>query len=116
MARPIILVVDDEPLILRSIARILESLPCDCVTFESAEEARSKVADLGSSLRLALIDQNLKGTKGLDLGRELRDRCPGLRVILFSGAPIGGECEFPVLPKPFSDKDLLAKVLREITS
>jgi sigma-B regulation protein RsbU (phosphoserine phosphatase) len=83
MPRRRILVVDDEPGMLRAVRRVLEET-YDVVTAESAAEALRAAAE--SEPDLALVDIRMPGMDGFELSRELQRRWPGLDLILMTGS------------------------------
>ena len=56
-----------------------------CLVAQAAEEARALPLDAGSAPHLLISDVVLPGMRGDELASILRDRCPGLRVVLTSG-------------------------------
>src|SRR5258706_13230909 len=91
-ARPLLLVVDDEPAILKIIERLAGKLGFDVVTCLSGAEA------LGTLMRrpadLAMVDLRMPDVNGLDLLRQIRRRVPGGEVILMTGhAPVHSAAE-----------------------
>ena len=80
--RPVLLVVDDAPLVLRSASRVLESLGVTVVQASSASEARSAL--VSHRLDAALVDLELGTDSGAQLLRELRAAQPLLPLALMS--------------------------------
>ena len=112
---PTILVIDDEPLVLDTMARSLERVGFHVLRAESADEARQLATT--STLELILSDVNMPGLLGTDLVTELKAagvECP----VLFTS----GDASFDVvdkslqvpgatfLPKPFSGSELVDAV------
>jgi DNA-binding NtrC family response regulator len=107
---PRILVVDDEPLILRVFLRLLA--PYDVLLASSGEDALSIC--LEKSVDVLVVDLRLAtgGMTGLALAVALRELQPGLAVVVMSGgdvdepvARLGGPCWG--LTKPFSRDELI---------
>jgi ActR/RegA family two-component response regulator len=114
----IFLVVDDEELILTSLARNLTSL--GHVVY-LAQDAATALAILAEEARVdfALVDLHLGRDSGLRLAREMEVRFPALGIIIstgFSGTVGSGsdamtkQDPFPVLIKPFGTDELMAAV------
>ncbi|MFT5583030.1 MAG: two-component system cell cycle sensor histidine kinase/response regulator CckA [Cognaticolwellia sp.] len=83
-----VLVVDDEPIILRLVRRILEQHGATVTTvgdLASAQEALTPAHDV------VLLDQTLGRERGLDLLPALRAAAPDMRVLFFSGEPVSPE-------------------------
>ena len=107
-SRPFVLLVDDEPLLLRSLRRILEGGGYRTVLAESPEAAEPALSD--PSLGVVLLDVLLGRTSGLEiLGRLKRER-PEVEVIMMTGhasieSAVGciRRGAFDYLAKPFSD-------------
>jgi CheY-like chemotaxis protein len=111
LADPTVLVVDDEPTILRMIGRILADLPCQIVTAYDAESA-VELIDAGSP-DLVITDIKLPGMDGLELAKSIKARNPALPVLLVSayGEPRAHEGD-AFIAKPFDNDHLVAVVKR----
>jgi CheY-like chemotaxis protein len=73
VARPRALLVDDDPLLLRVVGRMLRET-CDVVLAASGAEAL-ELLEAGESFDALVVDVNLPGvTDGVDVYRELRAR------------------------------------------
>jgi len=108
-----ILIVDDEPVVLDVLKRLLEEEGRDISLAGSPDEAL-RIAGRGP-LDVALIDKNLRGASGLDLSRKLKALQPELEVILITGyASLDTAIEavqigaFDYLTKPIDDYAALA--------
>jgi putative two-component system response regulator len=75
-----ILVIDDDPAILRLIELLLEDAGYQCATAESAAEARRIAA--ADTFSLALCDMTMPNESGLDLARHLCGCHPELAVVM----------------------------------
>ncbi len=82
LARPRVLVVDDDPDIRDVVSAMLEAVGLLVMTVESAEEARDRIAE--EAFDLLVLDWNLPKMTGLDLCRDRSGetrrsrRCPVL--------------------------------------
>ncbi len=78
-----VLVVDDEPLILTSICRLIDDMDIDILTAENAEEA----LDLCSNTKVdvMLTDQCMPGMSGIELLKKVQGSSPATVGILMSG-------------------------------
>ncbi|MCC6337892.1 MAG: PAS domain-containing protein [Myxococcales bacterium] len=115
-----ILVVEDEPRLRRLVARVLKDFGYSVTEAGSAEEALALGEELHARLALLLTDVRMPGMDGHTLGRALRERHPGLKVLLMSGyAPDESVTHdvtsgaVPFLSKPFTP-DGLARRVREL--
>jgi len=79
-----VLVVDDHPVVLAGLAALVASDPQLNVvgTARSATEARDLPADLAP--KVAVLDLQLPDGDGISLGTELKQRWPGLRVLILT--------------------------------
>lgn len=114
-----VLLIDDEELVLRSTARLLEIRGYSVLTARDYAEALA-VAEREPELLLAVTDVVLSGISGKEVVRALRQMHPRLRVIYVSGYDVAssgihlatdGSEEF--LPKPFAPA-MLDKRLRAL--
>lgn len=110
--KPIVLVVDDDPMFLASIERLLRSVDLDVRPFASvADFLGFNPPDAPTCL---VLDVRLPGASGLDLQRDLATANRRVPIVFITGygdipmsvrAMKGGAIEF--LTKPFRDQDLL---------
>lgn len=97
-----VLVVDDDPTVRRIFVEALRRSGIEVLEAASGTEALA-LASRGPALGLLVTDANLHGSvDGPQLARRLRERDPGLAVIVVSGyaAPAGDADEFLWLQKP----------------
>ena len=84
----------------------------------NAEEALRKLGEVGTGFDVVFSDVVMPGMNGVELGREVRRRYPGLPVVLTSGyshvLAEEGHHGFELLHKPYS-VDELSRVLRKVT-
>ena len=111
-AKPTVLVIDDDPDLRTSIARLLRSLDLDARPFASISDFLE--SDPPDGPTCLVLDVRLPGQSGLDLQRELTAAHRQLPIIFITGhgdipmtvqAMKGGAVEF--LTKPFRDQALL---------
>src|SRR3954447_24190019 len=90
--KPRILVIDDEPVIQRLIARTLAN--CEVVGVSDARVALERIV-AGERFRLVLCDLNMPGMNGMQFHRELSWREPEMarRVLFVSGGGLGAEVQ-----------------------
>ena len=81
-SRPTVLLVDDEPLSLETMARILDE-QFDIRTAETAAQAEQILAD--DWVQVVVSDQRMPGTTGVELLAAVRERWPDLVRIIISG-------------------------------
>ena len=75
------LVIDDDPLMLRSLVDALEREPDFTVCGQAGDVPEALAAAASQLPDVVLTDLHLKTTSGLDLIRQLHTEAPGLPVI-----------------------------------
>jgi EAL domain-containing protein (putative c-di-GMP-specific phosphodiesterase class I)/FixJ family two-component response regulator len=81
-----ILIIDDEPFVLRVTAQQIKNLGFECVlTAESAEQALLIIEQSGSDIDLVISDLNMPDVDGVELLRRFNDANYQGDIILFSG-------------------------------
>jgi two-component system KDP operon response regulator KdpE len=113
--RPGVLLVDDEPTVLRALRVALEAQEYVVTAVMSGEDALSRITN--HAFDLVLLDLGLPGMSGFDVIRKVRVLFPALPIIVLSAQ---GEDAAKVealdlgaddyVSKPFSVRELLARV------
>jgi two-component system cell cycle sensor histidine kinase/response regulator CckA len=107
-----VLLVDDEPLLLKSVERMLLSRGLPVLLAFDGPGALREAARV-PELALLVTDIRLPGMDGFELAERLRKRLPRLKVLFMSGfdadprrgaLPDDGSWTF--LPKPFTGREL----------
>ncbi|MGM0626619.1 MAG: response regulator, partial [Candidatus Fermentibacterota bacterium] len=80
-----ILLVEDEPAILKVARSILEGLGYEVLTASTPEEALELAENLSTGIDLLVTDVVLPGMNGRDLAAKLREQDECLRVLYMSG-------------------------------
>lgn len=113
-----VLVVDDEPIVLKSCRLVLEAEGWEMIPASSVAEALSILESITPDL--LLVDVKMPVHDGMYLMRKVREKRPGIPIIVMSGYATSetikeaeglGAAVF--LPKPFTP-DELADTLRSI--
>ena len=114
-----VLIVDDEPEMVESTARLLGHAGHQCVTTTAAEEALALLES--QRFDVLLTDLKMPGMGGLDLLRRAHQIDPDLPVIVITAfasieSAVGAvkEGAFDYLPKPFSAEQLRVAVDRAL--
>jgi response regulator RpfG family c-di-GMP phosphodiesterase len=114
------LVVDDEPLVRRSLVRLLEAQGFACLEAGTGREAIDRLDDVGE-IPLIVSDMRMPELDGLGLLEQVRDRFPDTSVIMLSGmtdTSTAVEClhlgAADFLLKPVSLGELQARVTRAL--
>lgn len=112
-----ILVVDDERDIINSVSECLEQAGSRVLTASSGEEALRLQKEFAGKLDLVILDIGMPGMGGHACLRELKQREPGLKVLISSGYFSEGQIKnllkqgaHGYLTKPYKLTDLMAKV------
>ncbi len=113
-----ILRVEDEAPVRRSVRRLLERSGYRVLEARSGEEALALAAAPDTRIDLVLSDMVMPGMSGMELPARLRERRPGLRVLLMTGytqeaISRAGAVGEPMIEKPFTLAGLLERV-REV--
>ena len=114
-ARKLVVVLDDDPGVLKAVQRLLTAAGFDCELFSSAQDFEIR-ARLDSALCLVL-DINLNGESGIDVRRKLSARWPLIPVIFITAndsddarkAAMDAGC-IAYVAKPFSAETLVNAV------
>src|SRR5438876_8694080 len=116
--RPLLMVVDDEPPVLKVIERLAGKAGFDVVTCGSGSEAMRAL--MRKPANLAMVDLRMPDVNGLDLLRQIRSTAPSCEVILITAyAAVDSAVEAiklgarEYLTKPF-DFERLKQVLTDI--
>lgn len=106
-SRTEVLVIDDQAEVRDLIGLILARLNRPVRLAATGAEARVVLAEHAATVALALVDIVLPDVDGLSLAREMRNKYPGVKVVLLSGKLdeesrwVVSEDGFRFLPKPF---------------
>ena len=113
----IILVVDDEPDILRLVETILREAGHVVTAAGNADAAIRAMETMAVKPALLLTDVVMPGMSGPVLAEQMLAAVPGLRVLFMSGYDPRQvvrryvvEKGFALIPKPFTSQSLLAAV------
>ena len=109
---PVILVVDDDPLVLSTAVEMLNYAGYDARGAASAKEALRSLETIDELLAV-VTDHAMPGMTGSELASKLATMRPGLRVVLASGyaeLPVADTGIAVQLQKPFGRDALLAAI------
>ncbi len=114
---PTVLVVDDEPELLRFVAAVLERRGMRVITAHGSAQALQVMEHTEMPPDLLLTDVVMPGVSGPMLLDQLSQRFPQLRVLFMSGYEARTIVQryvvdqgYPLLPKPFTVEQLREKV------
>lgn len=115
--KPLVLVVDDEAGIAKTLAWILEQSGYVSAVAYTGKDAVELAARITAAL--AIVDVNLPDVDGIKVAAEICRRLPTCKILLITGdlssAPLlewlkTGERRFQFMAKPFEAPDLLNTV------
>ena len=112
-----ILVVDDEPLIQRLLARALGEEGYEVECSPDGRAALEWASDAHPPFDLVITNSRMPIMHGDELARRLRERFPDLPIIHISGSGGGPlrpdfPTNIPIVRKPFYPEDLVMEVRR----
>lgn len=117
-----ILVIDDDPAILRMIEFMLDGSAYQCVCFGSAKEGLASLDHM--AVNLIITDIIMPEVEGIELILNARATFPNLPIIAISGGGRTNRMDVlhlaqqlgaaAVLPKPFTRADLMATIDKTI--
>ena len=116
MTPPMVLVVEDEPLILIDVEAALEEAGFEVVTAANAAQAFNKFDASADTIRAVVTDIRLgKGASGWDIGRHVREAVPTMPVVYMSGDSSGdwtaqGVPNSIMIAKPFAFPQLITAI------
>jgi CheY-like chemotaxis protein len=112
-----VLLVDDDPLVLRVAKRGLEQFGYHVIAAQGAAEATAIAAERGREIAILVTDVMMPGQRGTGLAVELANEWAHLKILFISGHPeLEADGHLPKalhLTKPFSP-DQLAIAIREV--
>jgi putative two-component system response regulator len=118
--KPRVLCVDDEPVILQILSRLLEVQGFEPVTCGDPGDAMATFKE--SNFDVVITDVHMPGMDGLALMRALREHQPELPVVIVTGHGTVDtaiqalrEGASGMLVKPFTGEELLAEVKRALS-
>jgi DNA-binding response OmpR family regulator len=116
MRRPVVLIVDDEPLVADTLGLILTQAGYTAVTAYDGMTALELASDLMPELLIS--DVAMPMMNGVELALAVVTLRPACQVLLFSGHATSADLvhaldagyDFPLLPKPLHPTEMLKRV------
>jgi len=111
----LILVVDDEPVILRLTSSVLSAAGFGVLVAEDAVAALACFGEELDRILLVIADLVMPNLGGIEMVRRMKEVNPSVRVLFMSGySESADDAEsrqgFPFIRKPFLPEDLVRKV------
>ena len=88
-----IMIIDDDPLILRVISKLLKKIDVETESFEDESLALSKFKNFPTEYALILSDLKLQNLTGIELFYLIREINPNQKMVLTSGFGYNSEIE-----------------------
>jgi len=117
----VVLLVEDDALVRKSVARMLEDAGMEVLQAASAVEARGLFVKHRPRIEVLLTDVVLTDASGIELAEVLQERVPKLRVLLMTGyadeltqRATELKPDWLLLTKPFAPRDLMAALASAI--
>ena len=101
---PVVLVVDDEPLLLDLLCEMLADLGCEAICVGCPVKGLEKIA-ADERIAMLITDIQMPIMDGFELAYRAREKRPDMPIVLMSGKVVGRP-GFPVIRKPFSQPQL----------
>ncbi|MGY4474476.1 response regulator [Bradyrhizobium sp. USDA 3364] len=116
--RPVVLVVEDDPLLRMNASAAIEAAGFDVVEAAGAEEAIA-ILEQRSDIRLLFTDIQMPGSMdGLKLAHFVKGRWPPIKIVATSGHAYVTESDLPdggrFLPKPYAIAEMASTIDRLI--
>lgn len=110
-----LLLADDDEMVRRSLARLLEQAGYTVVQVASGLEAVSRIREDPSRIDVVIVDQTMPALSGEEVQAQVRSLRPDLPVVILSGAPPEPTRGGPVvLGKPIDRRTLLSEIRRAL--
>ena len=111
VTHPLVLVVEDEPLVRMVAAESLEDAGFEVIEAESAADAL-RILSSRSDVGVLFTDVNMPGDiDGVELARLVHERWPALRIVVTSGKDHLKKSELPddgrFVPKPYRTHEVV---------
>lgn len=122
MSRHAILLVDDEPNVLKAFQRALRKEPYILLTAQSAEEGLKLLE--AREVSLVISDYNMPRMNGLEFLKSIKTQYPHILAIMLTGQAeiqiavqaINEAGVYKFIQKPWDDQDLKITILRALES
>jgi two-component system, response regulator PdtaR len=116
--KPVVLVVEDEPLVLADAVAIIEDAGYEVIEAQNADDAIA-ILHSRSDIRVVFTDIEMPGSMdGLKLARVVREKWPPVELIVTSGRRALSSGDLPArgtfIGKPYTAKEVIDAVKRFI--
>lgn len=120
LSKPVILVVEDHPLIRLSALDIVNNAGFAGIGAGNADEA-IHILEARADIRLVFTDVEMPGTMdGVKLAHYIRNRWPPVHLVVVSGKAVLAESQLPAgsrfFSKPYSDNSIVEELHRLLST
>jgi CheY-like chemotaxis protein len=115
--RPVVLVVEDEPLMLIDAVDLVSEAGFEAIGSKNADEA-IRILESREDIRIVFTDVNMPGSMdGIRLAHAVRDRWPPIEIIVTSGLTLANVQELLpergiFFPKPYTPAQVASALHR----
>lgn len=114
--RPVVLVVEDEPVLRMAAADMVEEAGFEVIEAADATQA-VRLLETRPDIRIVFTDIDMpRGLDGMRLAAVIRDRWPPIEIILTSGHRAPSRADLPAgavfFPKPYREEQVVAEMRR----
>lgn len=114
--RPIVLVVEDEPILRMSAVDMVEDAGFEAIEATDATHA-VKILESRTDIRIVFTDIDMpRGIDGMELAAAIRNRWPPIHIILTSGHFAARDVRLPAdavfFAKPYEDRRVVQEMRR----
>lgn len=114
--RPVVLVVEDEPLLRMDAVDMIEEAGFEAVEAANADQAIA-ILESRTDIRIVFTDIDMPGgMDGMRMAAAIRDRWPPIHIILTSGWTVPDQNSLPAdsafFPKPYVAEKVVATLHR----
>ena len=111
-SKGVVLVVDDEPIVLRLASAVLAEAGFRPIVAENAAEGFERYLEIRPDVSLVLVDVVMPLGNGLELAQRIRKLDPTVKILVMSGysdmqLEVQARKLYPFIRKPFLRDDLL---------
>jgi DNA-binding response OmpR family regulator len=113
--KTIVLVVDDEPMILRTASAALAGIGLRVIVAEDGHAGWEAFTKFQDEICLVLTDIVMPVVNGLVLAERIREVKPDIKILLMSGysdkaLEVEGRLNYAFIRKPFLSADLIRRI------
>ena len=112
--RPVVLIVEDEPLVRDLLSEAFDQYGFEAITADHGDDTAQTLRS-SDDVRGVLTDVELPGSlKGFDIARIARNECPDCLIVIASGRPCPSGGDLPdnvqLIRKPFRVAEMVLKL------